>query len=128
MAPYLSRFSAERAMENVRRLHRAGVTILAGDDAASSLAAIGVSLHGELELLTLAGLSPAEALRAATGGPADAFRLADRGRIARGARADLVLVNGNPLEDIRLTRAIDRVFKNGFEVSRTPPSATPPQQ
>jgi imidazolonepropionase-like amidohydrolase len=126
MAPYLARFSAERAMENVRRLHRAGVTILAGDDAASDLAAIGASLHGELELLTLAGLSPAEALRAATGGPAAAFRLADRGRITPGARADLVLVNGNPLADIRATRDIDRIFRNGFEVSRTPPATVSP--
>jgi imidazolonepropionase-like amidohydrolase len=127
MAPYLARFSAERAMENVRRLHRAGVTILAGDDAASNLAGMGVSLHGELELLTMAGLSPAEALHAATAGPAAAFRLADRGRIAPGARADLVLVEGNPLDDIRATRAIARIFKNGFEVSRTPP-ANPAQQ
>ena len=125
MAPYIARFSAERAMENVRRLHRAGVSILAGDDAASNLAAIGVSLHGELELLTMAGLSPAEALRAATAGPATAFELADRGRIAPGARADLVLVDGNPLDDIRATRAIARVFKNGFEVSRTLPSVAP---
>lgn len=128
MAPYLSRFSAERAMENVRRLHRAGVTILAGDDAWSNLAGMGVSLHGELELLTLAGLSPADALRAATRGPADAFRLADRGRIAPGARADLVLVEGNPLDDIRATRAIVRIFKNGFEVSRTPPATPTPQK
>ena len=121
MGPYLSRFSADRVMENVRRLHAAGANILAGDDAASGLAGIGVSLHGEMELLTMAGLSPAEALHAATGGPAAAFRLVDRGRIAPGMRADLVLVDGNPLEDIRATRAIVRIFKNGYEVSRTPP-------
>ena len=126
MGPYLSRFSAERAMENVRRLHSAGAKILAGDDAASNLAAIGVSLHGEMELLTMAGLSPAEALHAATGGPAAAFGLVDRGRIAPGARADLLLVEGNPLEDIRATRAIVRIFKNGYEVSRTPPPAPAP--
>ena len=125
MAPYLSRFKAERAMENARRLHKAGVKLFAGDDAASDLAAIGVSLHGELELLTMAGLSPLEALHAATGGPAAAFGLSDRGRITQGARADLLLIDGNPLEDIRITRAIARVFKNGFEISRTPPAPAP---
>ena len=125
MAPYLSRFKAERAMENARRLHKAGVKLLAGDDAASDLAAIGASLHGELELLTMAGLSPAEALHAATGGPAAAFHLADRGRIRPGMRADLLLIDGNPLADIRMSRAIARVFKNGFEISRTPPAPAP---
>jgi imidazolonepropionase-like amidohydrolase len=119
MAPYLARFTLERATENVRRLHAAGARILAGDDAASDLVAIGAGMHGEMEFLVKAGLSPREALTAATGGPARAFRLADRGRIVPGARADLVLLDGNPLVDITATRAIARVFKNGFEVSRT---------
>jgi adenine deaminase len=79
-----------------------------------------VSIHGELQLLTQAGLTPSEALEAATSAPADAFRLTDRGRIVRGARADLVLVDGNPLADITATRAIVRVFKNGFEIQRAP--------
>jgi imidazolonepropionase-like amidohydrolase len=117
MAPYLRRFSLARASDNVRRLHAAGVPILAGDDAAN-FGAHGVSMHGELELLTRAGLTPAEALTAATLAPAKAFHLADRGRIAPGARADLVLVDGNPLVDITATRAIVRVFKNGYDVPR----------
>jgi imidazolonepropionase-like amidohydrolase len=120
MGPYLARFASDRAMENARRLHKAGVRLFAGDDAASDLAGIGVSLHGELELLTIAGLTPAEALHAATAGPAAAFGLGDRGRVTPGARADLLLIDGNPLTDITVTRAISRVFKNGFEVSRTP--------
>ena len=123
---YLGRFRLETALENVRRLRAAGVPILAGDDA-PNFGPHGVLMHGELELLTRAGLSPAEALKAATRGPADAFKLADRGRIAPGARADLVLVDGNPLRDIRATRAIVRVFKNGFEVPREPPAAAPPK-
>src|SRR5262249_53148580 len=117
MGPYLHRFSLATASENVRRLHAAGVRILAGDDAAN-FGPHGVSLHGELQLLVRAGLTPAEALAAATRAPADAFGLADRGRIAPGARADLVLVDGNPLVDITATRAILRVFKNGYEVKR----------
>lgn len=118
MAPYLVRFTLATATENVRRLHAAGARILAGDDAASNLLAMGAGLHGELELLVQAGLSPREALVAATSGPARAFKLGDRGRIVAGARADLVLVEGNPLTDITATRAIVRVFKNGFEISR----------
>jgi imidazolonepropionase-like amidohydrolase len=118
MAPYLARWVLTTATENVRRLHAAGARILAGDDAASDLVAIGAGLHGELEFLVNAGLSPRDALIAATSGPARAFRLGDRGRIVPGARADLVLVEGNPLTDITATRAIARVFKNGFEVRR----------
>ena len=121
MAPYLARFRYATATENVRRLHAAGARILAGDDAASDLVAIGAGLHGEMEFLVKAGLSPREALVAATSGPARAFRLQDRGRIVPGARADLVLVDGNPLADVTVTRAIVRVFKNGFEVSRVVP-------
>ncbi|HYC52186.1 MAG TPA: amidohydrolase family protein [Gemmatimonadaceae bacterium] len=120
MAPYLARFNAARAGENVRRLHAAGVRILAGDDAASDLSPMGVSIHGELRLLTEAGLTPREALIAATSLPASIFGVSDRGRIVAGARADLLLVNGNPMEDITATRAIARVFKNGYEVSRQP--------
>jgi imidazolonepropionase-like amidohydrolase len=102
-------------------MRAAGVWLLAGTDA-PNLGAHGASLHGELELLTRAGLTPAEALRAATLAPAQAFRLADRGRVAPGARADLVLVDDNPLQEIQRSRAILRVFRNGVEVSRVPPA------
>ncbi len=117
MAPYLVRFNLDRAIENVRRLHRAGVRVLAGTDA-PNLTSHGASLHGELQLLTLAGFTPLEALVAATSAPAEAFRLVGRGRIVPGAIADLVLVDGNPLADITASRAIVRIFKNGFEVPR----------
>jgi len=120
MAPYLARFRLAMALANVQRLHAGGVTVLAGDDA-SNLGAHGVTMHGELTLLTRAGLTPAEALHAATRAPADVFGLADRGRIAPGARADLVLVDGDPLLDIAATRAIVKVFKNGYDVPRSLP-------
>jgi imidazolonepropionase-like amidohydrolase len=124
MGTYLTRFKIDMASANVRRLRAAGVRILAGDDV-PNLASYGVSMHGELKLLTSAGLSPVEALRAATRAPAEAFALKGRGRIIPGARADILLVEGNPTKDIEATRAIVRVFKNGFEVSRKPPMPKP---
>jgi imidazolonepropionase-like amidohydrolase len=108
----------ERARENVRRLHAAGVTILAGSDAPNPNTAHGAALHEELAQLVRAGLTNEEALIAATSAPADAFGLTDRGRIATGRRADLVLVNGNPLDDIRATRGIATIWKNGRRVAR----------
>lgn len=107
------------ATESVRRLHAAGVPILAGTDAGNPTTAHGVSLHGELELLVRAGLTPAEALAAATSLPARYFHLDDRGRIAPGLRADLVLVDGDPTRDITATRHIVTVFKNGYTVDRS---------
>jgi hypothetical protein len=78
----------------------------------------GAALHRELELLVKAGLTPTEALAAATSVPAKTFRLGDRGRIAKGMRADLVLVNGDPSVDITATRAIDGVWKQGVRADR----------
>jgi hypothetical protein len=102
----------------VRALHAAGISVLAGTDAGNPGTAHGASLHGELALLVRAGLSPEQALRAATAAPAEAFGLGDRGRIAVGQRADLVLVDGDPLADISATRNIVRIWKNGVAVDR----------
>jgi hypothetical protein len=94
------------------------VPILAGTDAINPGTAHGASIHRELELLVEAGLSTAEALAAATSEPARAFGLADRGRIAPGARADLMLVDGDPTADIRATRKIAGVWKAGRPIDR----------
>ena len=77
-------------------------------------------MHGELELLVGAGLTPVQALTAATSAPARAFRLTDRGVIAAGKRADLVLVEGDPTNDITATRRIVSVWKRGVEATREP--------
>lgn len=108
------------AEESVRRLHGRGVAILAGTDAnaapsSPSKVAHGASLHEELELLVAAGLSNVEALRAATELPAQHFGLLDRGRIAPGLRADLVLVRADPTLDVRATGDIERVICGGRE-------------
>ncbi|AUX39599.1 amidohydrolase [Sorangium cellulosum] len=109
----------EIAKNNVLALRDAGVPILAGTDVATH----GVSLHRDLELLVDAGLTPREALAAATSAPADAWSLPDRGRIAPGLRADLVLVQGDPTVDIKATRAIRRIWKAGVEIDRLAPAA-----
>lgn len=110
----------QRTLASVRKLHAGGVEILAGSDAPNPGTAQGASLHHELALLVRAGLSPAQALAAATSLPARRFGIAGRGRIAPGMRADLLLVGGNPLADITATRAIDAVWKNGHRIERGP--------
>lgn len=106
------------AFDTVRRLRAAGVPILAGTDAPNPGTAHGASIHRELELLVKAGLTPVEALRSATSVSAKAFSLPDRGRIAEGLRADLVLVNGDPTTDVTATRDIVSVWKHGVPVNR----------
>jgi imidazolonepropionase-like amidohydrolase/ABC-type multidrug transport system permease subunit len=106
------------AIDSVRRLHAAGVPILAGTDAGNPGTTHGASLHQELALLVRAGLTPAEALTAATAAPAKLFGLKDRGWIVPGLRADLLLVSGDPTTDITATRAIVGIWKNGYWVDR----------
>ena len=111
--PPSPRFQYDLAEANVRALHAAGVPILAGSDAPNPGTAYGASLHHELQLLARAGLSSAEALHAATAGAADAFDLPERGRIEPGARADLVLIESDPRQDIAATLSIVHVIRNG---------------
>jgi imidazolonepropionase-like amidohydrolase len=101
-----------------KQLDEAGVPILAGTDAPNPGTAHGVSIHRELELLVQAGLSPERALAAATSVPARVYKLNDRGRVATGLRADLVLVAGDPTKDIKATRDIVHVWKRGVRAER----------
>ena len=113
------------ALAATKLLHDAGVPILAGTDAPNPGTSHGSSLHRELELLVQAGLSPDAALAAATSVPARAYSLPDRGRIAPGLRADLVLVNGDPSRDITATRDIVSIWKRGVRLERAKaPAAT----
>jgi imidazolonepropionase-like amidohydrolase len=112
MPPY------SRAEDNVRRLADAGVALLAGT-------VFGASLHRELELLVRCGISPAQALAAATTGPARVFSLGDRGCMGVGQRTDLILASGNPLTDITATRSIERIWRAGTACDRGAFAASP---
>lgn len=110
----------EYHLESVAALDSAGVTILAGSDPPTQGLLHGIGLLQELELLVRAGLTPTEALSAATARTADVFGLRDRGRIAPGRRADLLLVRGDPSTDVTALRRIERVWRGGVELPRVP--------
>jgi len=99
--------------------HRAGVSVLVGTDAPDSFVFPGFAVHDELDHFVAAGLSPLAALRAATLQPAQFLGLAGRaGVLKAGARADLVLLEENPLQDIRAVRAINTVVLAGIPYRR----------
>jgi imidazolonepropionase-like amidohydrolase len=101
-------------LEIVGAMRQAGVAILAGTDTGNPFCFPGFSLHEELALLVIAGLTPVEALRSATLNPAEFFGLDKTlGTIEQGKIADLVLLDANPLEDIRNTQRINAVVSNG---------------
>jgi imidazolonepropionase-like amidohydrolase len=103
-----------RLYELVGAMNRAGVPFIAGTDVLNPFVFPGFSLHDELALLVDAGLTPLQALRAATSSAAAfAGRSADLGAVKSGYLADLVLLDRNPLEDIRNTRAISAVVMSG---------------
>ena len=103
-------------MAAFRMLHRAGVKIVAGTDIGYPYSPL---LHAEIELMVQeGGMTPLEALHAATVNAASAYRLKDRGRIEPGLRADLLLVRGDPTRDIKATRAIDGVWAQGVWIDR----------
>ncbi|WP_018654403.1 amidohydrolase family protein [Actinomadura flavalba] len=108
-------------LASVRALSDAGVDLLAGTDASLPLPflgglAHGASVHHEMQYLVRAGLTPVQALRAATATTARRFGLADRGRIAEGLRADLLLVDGDPATTIGDTLNIRAVWRNGVRL------------
>ncbi|GGG08921.1 imidazolonepropionase [Paenibacillus albidus] len=109
----------ENSFKNVMDLHRAGVDILVGTDVSPvpvpNLGGLahGASVHHELQLLVKAGFTPIEALQSATSKPARRFGLHDRGRIIEGARADLILLNGDPTTNVSDSLSIKSVWFKG---------------
>lgn len=120
--PMLAAPSAQRIRkyellkQNVAALHRAGIVILSGTDAGIVGTHHGwASLH-EIKLLAGSGLGPAEALKAATANAAKVLRDTDRGSLAPGKIADVVIVNGHPDRNIDDIDKIDTVIQNGQKV------------
>jgi imidazolonepropionase-like amidohydrolase len=107
------RLQLEQSLAAVRELNQAGVMMLAGTDVMNPFLLPGFSLHDELSLLVKAGLSEMQALQAATRNPARAFNLPDQGTIESGMRADLLLLDANPLQNIDNTRKIRLVVSGG---------------
>ena len=114
--------SMDVPMRSVRRLVESGITVVAGSDAPNPSTATGLSLHREMRLLVDAGLSPLDALKGATSIAADAFGIADRGRIRVGNPADLVLAQGDPTVDIDATTRLAHIWKRGRLAARPDPS------
>jgi len=108
----------ENAQKNLRACVQAGVTLAAGTDAGNPATFHGLSLHRELELYVAAGMTPAQAIAAATRGAADALGLTDRGALEVGRRADLLVVQGDPLTVITDTRKVAAVYLTGQMIDR----------
>jgi len=103
---------------NLKRLHEAKVKIGFGTDSgATPLRVPGFAEHRELQLITDAGISPAEAIVMATRNAAQLLGLSDRGRLAPGMRADFIVLEGNPMESIANTTKIVEVWQRGKKVS-----------
>ncbi|HEU4763508.1 MAG TPA: amidohydrolase family protein [Gemmatimonadales bacterium] len=112
-------FRAGRARQDlfVREFRLAGGRVVAGTGASRPMLVPGSSLHQELELLVAAGLPPADALQAATSGAAALIGADSIGTVAAGKVADLVVLDADPLADIRNTRRISKVVVNGAVLS-----------
>jgi imidazolonepropionase-like amidohydrolase len=103
---------------SVAKLAAAGATIVLGCDTGLEDHFFGYAEHKELELMVEAGMTPSQVIVAATSRAAEFVGLADRGSLAPGKRADFLVLDANPLDDIRNTRRIARMYLAGAEVDR----------
>ena len=112
--------SMSAAQKNLMAAQRAGVMLVAGTDAGNPLVFHGPGIHREMQLWVAAGLPPAVALQAATYNNARLLRADNRiGLIKKGYEASLLLIDGNPLQDISATEHISMVLFKGERVDRS---------
>ena len=109
----------EKYKEIVGAMVKAGVPIISGTDTLKAYLVPGFSLQDELEVLSQAGMTKLQVLQAATVNPAREFNFADLGTVEKGKIADLVLLDGNPLQEISNTRRIYAVIAGGRLVDKT---------
>jgi len=109
----------ENLKYNFPKYIAAGARIVLGSDAGvSAKYSYGFAEHHEIRMYVRLGLSPSEAIMASTSRPTEVLRIDETGTLATGKRADFIVLNANPLEDIRNTRQIDSVYLNGTKLDR----------
>lgn len=110
------------AMINLKKIHDAGINVALGTDSgAFPVRTQGFTEHLEMELMVKAGLTPAQAITISTRNAAAALHIdQEKGTLEKGKKADLLILSANPLDDIRNTRKIESVWKEGKEVSKGP--------
>ncbi|MDA2934338.1 amidohydrolase family protein [Acidobacteria bacterium AH-259-D05] len=122
-----SRRNVETAMKNAAKVAAAGIPIAVGTDSSGAGRFQGLWEHREMELLVEAGLTPMEAIQAATVNGAKFLGVDDRyGSLAPGKVADFIVLNADPLADITHSRQIDAVWMNGQRVNRAALASSPP--
>lgn len=117
-APEGSILSDEELLQQVKMAYEAGIPILAGTDPPNAGINYGTDLYKELELLSKAGIPNVEVLKSATSLPPKHFKLGKLGMVKQGYKADLILLNANPILDIQNINTIETVWKDGKEVER----------
>jgi imidazolonepropionase-like amidohydrolase len=108
----------EMALKNLKKIFDGGVLVAMGTDSgAQPVRSQGFSEHLELQLMVEAGLTPPQVITIATRNACQALKLKDQGTLAVGMRADFIVLNENPTNNIKATREIHAVWKNGVQVS-----------
>ena len=116
--------SYQKQQRSLARLNAAGVTIALGDDTGIKNTFYGYGEHHELELMVAAGMTPMQAIVAATKTPAELLKLDRLGTLARGKSADFIVLDANPIENVGNTRKISKIYQRGLEVDRMALRAT----